>query len=105
MDTVDIPKAVKEAVQRIDPTATVILYGSRARGDAQPDSDWDFMVVHDHACTREEATACRRRVFRDVELKEDVVVSMLHRSNEQLNSDLYQAMPLHQNINREGLLV
>lgn len=25
----------------------VILYGSRARGDAQPDSDWDLLVLLD----------------------------------------------------------
>lgn len=105
MDTIDIPKAVKEAVQRVDPTATVILYGSRARGDARPDSDWDFLVVHQGSFDSADETRCRRKVFHEVELEHDVIVSLLHRSKAQLQSDLYQAMPIHQNINREGVLL
>ena len=35
----------------------VLLIGSRARGDARPDSDWDFFVVTDREPTREEKRA------------------------------------------------
>ena len=37
--------AVKQWVEEIDPQAEVWLFGSRARGDARPDSDWDFLVL------------------------------------------------------------
>jgi predicted nucleotidyltransferase len=36
----------------------VILFGSRARGDARADSDWDFLVVID----RDIAPAVRREI-------------------------------------------
>ena len=32
---------VRATVPAVEPAAQVILYGSRARGDAAPDSDWD----------------------------------------------------------------
>lgn len=42
-----VPAALLTAViARFDPIA-VILFGSRARGDAGPDSDWDLLVVVD----------------------------------------------------------
>lgn len=40
-------KLVKAMVLEAEPTAQVMLFGSRARGDARPDSDWDIMVVVD----------------------------------------------------------
>jgi uncharacterized protein len=36
---------VKRYVLEIDPKAEVWLFGSRARGDARADSDWDFLVL------------------------------------------------------------
>jgi predicted nucleotidyltransferase len=36
---------VKRTVLAIDLLAEVWLFGSRARGDSRPDSDWDFLVL------------------------------------------------------------
>jgi len=40
-----ILEKVKEIVQATDPEAEVILFGSRARGDAMEDSDWDILIL------------------------------------------------------------
>jgi uncharacterized protein len=36
---------VKQSLLSIDDKAIIILFGSRARGDASKDSDWDFLIV------------------------------------------------------------
>lgn len=36
---------IKQNVHEIDPQAEVWLYGSRARGTAREDSDWDVLVL------------------------------------------------------------
>ena len=36
---------IKNNVHEIDPQAEVWLYGSRARGTAREDSDWDILVL------------------------------------------------------------
>ncbi len=38
---------IRNTVREQEPTAEIILYGSRARGDARPDSDWDVIVLVD----------------------------------------------------------
>jgi predicted nucleotidyltransferase len=42
------PESLQQAAERLHaarPEATIILFGSQARGNAGPDSDVDFMVV------------------------------------------------------------
>lgn len=43
----DILKKVKLILRNVVPEARVLLYGSRARGDAKPDSDWDILIILD----------------------------------------------------------
>ena len=41
----DMIKAMRNVLNGIEPTVQAILFGSRARGDAEEDSDWDVLVL------------------------------------------------------------
>ena len=45
MTTQEVLNSISARVHQSEPTAKVLLFGSRARGDAHPDSDWDVMVL------------------------------------------------------------
>ena len=47
MTTREVSNIIAAKVHKTEPTAQVMLFGSRARGDARPDSDWDVMVLID----------------------------------------------------------
>jgi predicted nucleotidyltransferase len=38
---------IRDTIRASEPTAQIILYGSRARGDAREDSDWDVLTIVD----------------------------------------------------------
>jgi len=57
------------------PGARVILFGSRARGEAGPDSDLDLLVIEpDQVQTRRAETARLKRELRGLEVALDVIV-------------------------------
>ena len=49
--TLSIPTQISQAVRRVEPQAEIILFGSRARGSARPDSDWDVLILLDGKVT------------------------------------------------------
>jgi len=57
-----ITEEIEQAGYRV---RRILLFGSRARGEARPDSDWDFFVLTDREPTypelRDIATRIRRR--------------------------------------------
>jgi predicted nucleotidyltransferase len=57
------------------PGAKVILFGSRARGQARPDSDLDLLVIEPDEVTKRRAETARlRRELRGLEVALDVIV-------------------------------
>lgn len=69
---------IKEAGRRLAtaaPGAKVILFGSRARGKARPDSDLDLLVIEpDEVPKRRAETARLRRELRGLDVALDVIV-------------------------------
>jgi predicted nucleotidyltransferase len=95
-------KEVQQAIHSVVPGAEVILYGSRARGDGTPVSDWDFLVLVDHALDGNTVTRLRDRLY-DVELERDTVISSIIRTREEWDSPRYSVLPFKRLVDKEGV--
>ena len=68
------PTAIQSIVSAYQPER-VILFGSQARGDAQPDSDVDLLVVFDQRGDDRERRIGIRRALKDMPFAKDVLVA------------------------------
>lgn len=73
MNANDIDKAV-DVLHRAAPDATIILFGSQARGDAAPDSDVDFLLIAPEVTSRRKEMARLSRLLRPLRIPADVLV-------------------------------
>ncbi len=69
-----IARAV-ELLQRAAPDATIILFGSHARGDAHAESDLDFLVIEPEVRARREEMVRLRDALRPLRIPVDVLVA------------------------------
>lgn len=78
LDAMTNEHLIEEAGKRLSkaaPGARVILFGSRARDEARPDSDLDLLVIEPGEVTKRRAESARlRRELRGLEVALDVVV-------------------------------
>jgi excisionase family DNA binding protein len=65
---------VGRIVRAIDPVR-IVLFGSRARGDHRPDSDYDLLVILDHVEDRRAARIEIRALIDDLPISKDVIVA------------------------------
>jgi len=68
---------LKEMIRRILTVGTphkIVLFGSRARGDAQLDSDYDLLVIEPSNLPRYKRAAKYRRALTGTHLAKDIVV-------------------------------
>ena len=97
-----IAEAVKSAVREFDPSAEVVLFGSRARGDARQDSDYDFLVLLNVPLDFVLKEKILDRLYL-IELSTENVISPLIRSK----TDWVRmtAYPIHQEISAYGIAI
>lgn len=94
----------RESIHKISPKVKVILYGSRARGDAVPESDYDLLVLVEHPITLKEEDIFRQQLF-PIEIETGCVLTLNVYHLSDWDSVLYKVMPFRQNVEREGLII
>jgi predicted nucleotidyltransferase len=52
----------------------ILLFGSRARGEARPDSDLDFLFIEEHVDSRLDEMVRLRDALADMDVAVDIVV-------------------------------
>jgi predicted nucleotidyltransferase len=97
----ELLKQVKQAVLELEPGAEIILYGSRSRGDATAESDWDFLVLVDDVVDDQRTDKIRHRLY-EIEWETGEVLSVIVRSRGEWDRFPYRAMPIHERIAAEG---
>jgi uncharacterized protein len=93
---------LKERLLKTYPGVEIILYGSKARGDFDKESDIDLLILVEPAVTSRLEEEITHITF-DIELNYDVVFGKIVESKNFWNSHLAKAMPLHWNIEKEGV--
>ena len=99
---VELLRQCAQAIRQVVPDADVILYGSRARGDANAYSDYDILVLTDGPGD----IPVHKRMIESIyplELDTGAVLTLAIYNREQWDTPLYRAMPFHKNVDREGV--
>lgn len=92
--------AIKSTVHSFDDAAEVILFGSRARGDYEEDSDWDILVLTDRKVDTATEWAMIDSMF-ELEMKYAQVISLL--IDDKASWNYWEIRPVNKNVAREGL--
>lgn len=100
----ELLERVKRTILEVEPGATVIVYGSRARGDADTESDWDFLVLLPARVDDVRADEIRHRLY-EIEWESGEVLTSVIRSQTEWDSPRYRAIPFRQNVQREGIVL
>ena len=95
---------VKTAVRALVPEAEIILYGSRARGTARADSDWDFVILLPSPRDKMLEMQIKDCLY-DIELETDTVLSSIIRSKQEWLSARYAVVPLRQAVESDGIAI
>jgi len=102
MNRDELLEQIRQTVHEVEPDAVIILYGSQSRGDALSESDWDLLILVDGPQSDERTDRIRHSLY-EVEWESGEVISSIVRNREEWNSGIYQAMPIHQRIQQEGV--
>jgi uncharacterized protein len=95
---------LKSIVARFVADATLILYGSAARGKRTPESDYDVLVLLEAPIDRQTREEMRSAIY-ELELEREVVVSLMVSTREEWNSPPRSLSPFHRNVESDGVLL
>ena len=100
----DLLLRCKQTIRATDPTADLILFGSRARGEAEADSDYDLLILTDGDSGLKREDSFRKSLY-PLELETGAMLSIMAINRQVWDSTLYREMPFGRNVRRDGVLL
>lgn len=101
---INILNQIKEIVKAKEPLAKIYLYGSRSRGTAKDDSDWDLLILLNEDSISSEIEREIAYPLYDLEFDTGEVISPMIYSEKEWNSK-FKVTPFYQNVMKEGILL
>ena len=95
-----LTEIVRKIADHINPVK-IFLFGSRARGDARPDSDYDLVVIYDGEKPKHELKYDIYRLFKHPDFSMDVCVL----TSVELEKQKHIATTLAREITENGIVV
>lgn len=95
---------IKNIVAERDSTAKVILYGSRARGNARNDSDWDILILINQEKITAELESEFTNPLYELEFDSGQIISPMIYSEYEWNNK-YRFTSFFKNVMREGKVI
>ena len=81
----------------------VILFGSKARGDDDMESDIDILVLIDEPVTWDQRKAINNALY-EIQLKYDVIISTLITMVSKWTEGTFSVLPIYDEISAQGVI-
>jgi len=98
-------KAVLEAsamLKKAFPVKEVVLFGSKARGDDDEESDIDLLVLTSQPVSWNERKAINNALY-EIQMKYDIIISTLITTVTEWNEGTFSVLPIHGEISDQGV--
>jgi predicted nucleotidyltransferase len=92
---------IRQLKRQILPNEKVILFGSQARGDARPNSDWDLLVLLNKDERKFEDYEKYASPFDELGWKDGIAINTKLYTNAQWEQG--KIFPFYKNVMREGI--
>lgn len=100
----DILLKIKKTIQAKSPDATIILYGSRARGEHDFDSDFDILILlNQNKITRKDEIMVKYPLY-DIEFDTGKIISPFVLSKKDWESR-HKKTPFYENVMKDGIVL
>jgi len=95
---------IKKLVEERDSSAKIYLYGSRAKGNAHKDSDWDLLILLNREKITSEIENEITSPLYDLEFETGEIISPMVYTLKEWNTK-YNVTPFYKNVMKEGHLI
>ena len=95
---------IKKLVEEQDSSAKIYLYGSRAKGNARKDSDWDLLILLNRDKITSEIENEITSPLYDLEFETGEIISPMVYTLKEWNTK-YNVTPFYKNVMKEGHLI
>lgn len=102
MDSRELLARISKMIHLKDPSAEAYLFGSRARGNNRPDSDWDILILVDEKVFTNEIDEKFREKLYDIELDAGQIISTTIYPKEFWEKTLRHS-PIYDKVYSEGI--